>query len=250
MINSPDQHQFKEQTTFQEILEKNNINYLHGSNSGSLPGIFLLKQPGLKPLGELLKNKITPYSGELMHGAIDINQHSISCVPNNSPKEALRYSDNCTPWTPAEGRDKINFLTQYLLAVRKGREEEKKFREKEKFGTTLSYNQLLRLLPMQLKIEKRRLKDWDKQTPVEQEFISSPFPVLYGISYDGHSVPVNSGISTEVALPGIVPTDQLTLFVPKDKISAVNDYIASKNLKVRDILDIAMYNKSNRQFNF
>jgi hypothetical protein len=240
MFTSPEKPQPEKQKNFHEILTKNNINYLHGSNSGSLPGVFSLKQPGIKPLGELLKNKITPYSGELMHGAIDINQHSTSCVPSNFPKEALRYSNRYTAWTPAKGKDKINFLTQYLLAARKGKDEEEKFRKEKKFGSTFLYSQLLQLLPIQLKIEKRRLKDWNRYAPIEQEFIESPFPVLYGISHNGHSAPVNSGISTEAALPGIIPTDQLTLFVPKDKIHTVNTYIMEKNLKIQDVLDIAM----------
>ena len=231
-----------------ELLQLRDLNYVHGSSSASFPGIFSSETPGLKSSGRLIDEGNFLYSGELKWGISKkgINRDSISAMPINFPKEAIRHSEysfNKKPWDKESAKKKVFFLTRYMEAIMEGRSAAEEFSKKNKFLNTYPYKQLLEIIPQELKIEKRRLKNWDKMNDSDKSFISNSFPVVYGIKYEGEIKSVISGLSREVGILENISPEQLIIFVPKEKIKIVKDYLEEYNITIGNVLEIGLIEK-------
>lgn len=193
-------------------------NLFHGSGSGSLPGILDEKSPGLKPAGELLRNKDKPpYNGELSSlSEGDVNDKATSAVSSNFLHNAVHYSlstSNLEGWNPEKGAKRLKEIEKELDDFNAG----KKilligFRTEEKKRSYLEKS---------IEIERLRLERWDSLSQLQKRFIEDPFPVVYGINYKGDTIDVFSGISGELGIPGNIPLSDVVAYIPENKIDLV-----------------------------
>jgi len=231
-----------------EKLTMRDINFLHGSNSASLPGIINSNNPGMKSLGEMMKIGEVPYSGELDVGSTGVSQNSISASDIDNKKLAQKYIDHDNDgWNPEKGEKKLAFLYRYATAIIDGEQAMREFAKRNKFMSQSHYNRGIeaKIVLNQIKIEKMRLKNWGRFNEFEQDLITNKFPVAYGIRYNDKSKidRVFSGSKEEYIISDNIPLKDLIIFVPQDKMANIKRYIEERGIEVGNILPLEPVNR-------
>lgn len=218
----------------QSNLDSYDLLVTTGSTSGSLIGFTL--EGALVPAGWILdgRSQAIPFSGELREGIAEmsstfgINREAVSF--SRSGYSALEYTRkpfNWNGWTPEKGREAIDRYRQS---------------QKDPKNQTAPYAYLPAHYETLIRIESARIAKWDDLSSQEQQFVSSPFPVIYGIPYR-YQREISSRISEikpkpigwdEVFIVGKVEAQYLTVLVPRDKIEVVKAYFESKGLVSRN----------------
>lgn len=214
----------------------------HGSNSGSLIGFAVEK--GLVPAGwMLIENSVAsvPFSGELSKGLFrerGVNKKAVSFGgPSFSGhREAHDYATttnetkrNVEGWTPELGR-RIMELSHSKL------EDPYYAKDESLRDTTLK----------SIEIEERRIAAFNTLSPQEQNFVTDPYSVVYGVHYEHYRDIVScvekmydgmgSEITGEVYIEGKIDASLLTLFVPRVRIEETKEY-----LKVKGDLSVPVF---------
>lgn len=194
--------------------------YYHGSGSASFAGIFKDGRALLRPAGKLLDEGIVPFSGELREGLAPkaqggggINMLAISSVGRQNLDIAIKHAlqHGCTAWNPTIGKknleskqselDEKRAAYQNLAATCDPRLRDHAQREIEAFEVSR-------------KIDEMRFEAWGLIDSGLHRYIENPFPVLYGIDYDGEVQTLKNSV-TEKGIPADVTS---VMYVPADQI--------------------------------
>lgn len=199
-----------------------------GSSSGSLPGFA--KEKGLVPAGWMIsgQSKAVPYSGEFGKGmgVRGINKEAVSfSSPESRQSYSVEYAThhdfNTKGWTPEKGLDSKNWLEGELANLPEGGDRREWFK-------------------MALEVEQRRLEGWNSISSIEQQFISKPFPIIYGINYK-HRQEFEPSIERfdrkdigggEVFIRGKIEASKLTLFCPRKNMDELQNYFTDKGVRI------------------
>lgn len=204
----------------------------HGSNSGSLIGFA--QEKGLVPAGWMYlegKSSTVPFSGELSKGISregGISKKAISFA-NEWGRQALKYAttteetrSNVEGWTPEFGRSTIELYRSRL--------EDPYYANND-----ASRNMILK----SIELEERRLATFDELSPQEQSFVTTPFPVVYGVHYKDYKDvspciekmydAMGKEITGEVFVEGRIDAFLLTLFVPRERIEETKGYLKARS---------------------
>jgi hypothetical protein len=235
-----------------EMLVKENeadydVSFSTGSGSGSLVGFA--RTGKLLPTGEMLqRGDVAPFCGELFIGAGGINKNSVSL--STSIKVAMEYAErpfNVEGWDPEKGIERRSCWESYL-AEKKGIKNESPSGERALYQGHDLLEASIEAAEINLQIEEKRQRLWSQLTEIERDFVSVPFPVVYGVvqfsAGEISSTPFNlmHGTDTkgEVAHQGNLPIEhpncpelgRLVLYVPQEKIGVVRQYFKIKEIKV------------------
>lgn len=226
------------------FLNKNSaVNYFHGSNSASLEPVI---RHGLCPFGQL-PDGVT-FSGTLDFGITPegVNQLSLSALPPDSLGSVCQYTTNqLQGWSP----DISERSTQRLSDARQNTRRDRGILEAtlkdhpeqraDNLWLLKHYEQVIKLCETLLEIEQKRMALWPQLSIEQQGLITHPFPVLYGISYDGEGNAVRSEIHGEKAIPAVAPS-QLIIFVLAEHIGRVAGMVKAQgsHIPVKSMEDI------------
>ena len=188
-------------------------NFYHGSSSASFPGVFSYPA-ALKSIGRLLKEGKAPFSGELgMCFVSEQLSQLLSVVPVLGIAGAIEYALKLTPWNPKKGALSLGYQLRELSRI-------------ELLTTLSDLDQNMKMvLPQKMLLENLRFAQWGYLTAEEKRFVASPFPVIYGITYTGHTIPISSHFVHEQGIAFSVPIDNVTVYVSKRNKNKTEDYI-------------------------
>lgn len=210
-----------------KALDPYNLPFEHGSSSASLIGV--VREKGLIPSMAALKKQGTmPFSGELRMGIsegkkIGVNQRSVSIASTKSGMGndyAFAMDFNRKPWSPAAEQAEIDNLKRMLTTEHQqsmGMHDE-------------DVEYFISRLQNRIEIGQRRLEQFPHLTPLEQEFITDPFPMSYGVTvYDRHLGRSKIFNSEEAAVAGRLRLgagkEIPAIFVPENKVDMVRSYL-------------------------
>jgi len=209
--------------------------YYHGSNSGSLIGVFDVNKPGLRYLGKLLKEGIVPYCGELEWGIAKdgVSLVALSVVIPATVKVAVRYAKNfLKPWNPEIGIENL----------RSARNSQQNLERKIAEGNTPEYiKAVAKMHKLRAEIEERRLAGWNGLTDEEKEMVTNPFPVIYGINYKGPTKWVRSECPGEEGIQKTILPNNLAAYVASSTLEKTKIYAGKFNTAIypfRELLNI------------
>ena len=195
--------------------------YYHGTTSASLPGI--IKNEGLLPVGELIKEGKVPLTGELGAGVAGINNASISTAMARGHEGALDYAIGLS------GKNKINVEDDLANWFERGGRES--FVESP-FSPDISFYDDLK---------NKRLTEWQNLSDAEKTLVQDNYPVMFGINptkgnAERFTIP-RTDISDEVGISGKINFEEIpSIFVPKSKVAELQQQLGTKT-KVLPIED-------------
>ena len=207
--------------------------YYHGTTSASLPGI--IKNEGLVPTGELLREGKVPLTGELGAGATGINSGNISTAMARGHTGALDYAIGLS------GRNKVNVEDDLAKWFERGGRE-------EFFSSPYSPD-----ISFYDDLKNKRLTEWQSLSDAEKALVQDNYPVMFGINptkgnADRFVIP-KSDISDEVGISGKINFEEIpSIFVPKSKVSALQQQLGTRT-KVLPIEDFMQNYKNADKYN-
>jgi hypothetical protein len=195
--------------------------YYHGTTSASLPGI--IKNEGLLPVGELIKEGKIPLTGELGAGVAGINNANISTAMARGHQGALDYAIGLS------GKNKINVEDDLAKWFERGGRES--FVESPYSPDISFYDDL----------KNKRLTEWQNLSDAEKALVQDNYPVMFGINptkgnAERFTIP-RTDISDEVGISGKINFEEIpSIFVPKSKVAELQQQLGTKT-KVLPIED-------------
>jgi len=207
--------------------------YYHGTTSASLPGI--IKNEGLLPVGELIREGKIPLTGELGSGVAGINNSSISTAMARGHQGALDYAIGLS------GKNKVNVEDDLAKWFERGGRES--FVESPYSPDISFYDDL----------KNKRLTEWQNLSDAEKALVQDNYPVMFGINpTKGNTerfVIPKTDISDEVGISGKINFEEIpSIFVPKSKVAALQEQLGTKT-KVLPIEDFMQNYKNADQYN-
>jgi hypothetical protein len=228
-------------------ITKNHATLFHGSNSSSLLAFTAYGNfsGDLLPLGELERANRVPFSGEIIDGRNGINAENLSTAFITHAGIALRYAREGHFSSEKALRDLGGLFKEYadpaeiftpprILAFMKA---------EKAVGSDLSHDPeaLLTFLEKMaphlssdekhfVEISVKRIREFQKLSPLERSLVTESFPVLYGIH------PLRTGVASaaraiipgEVLLKGGAKLDEIrVIYVPEEKRALVRTLLES-----------------------
>ncbi|MEZ0390973.1 MAG: hypothetical protein ACAH59_02080 [Pseudobdellovibrionaceae bacterium] len=198
-----------------ELISKlHESTFFHGTNSSSLLAFteYGNLKGSLNSIGLMESQGKIPFAGEIIYGRSGINQGGISTAALGSIDKAVDYSKSAHGWDPLVGRKAID-----------------QFKSLTPGSQGSIQNEIIR---NGTEVNTKRLSEWSKLTPEEQNLVKEGFPVLYGIRPTGPErlqFPGTSSVRGESILrEGTQANEIKVLFVPPSKVEFVRDLLRRK----------------------
>ncbi len=229
------------------IRGANGAELFHGTNSASLLSLSSDRSSrGIFPTFKLRENNIPAFSGERLHlgRTTRINNHHLSTVRLPEVDVALNYA--AKPYY-SFSLDHINkMIVERNLSIERAKQQLSEISETNQAPpVSLNFKESRENLLKIISEDEQYVKDLENSveqfsqlSSFERKFVTDPFPMLWGIQPSALSdqtrvslyvVPAKDSFF-EAALKNGATIDEIrVLYVPKDKIALVRDYLKAND---------------------